>query len=214
MTPIDCPHAIVGGGWAGVYSAWRLAIDSALVTPSDVCLFEARTAVGGRTYSVGVDGMTLDIGAYRFGFGMHLPADLIMHKLKLNVTCYEPSCAPDAEFNETLYRIVDADGRNAGYATAMRLMTSQLDAAGARIFYSHELTGIYDAASTQGDVQTVTGEPIASLLHFAGGEVARSSSIMLNLPRGSIERLDPASVLFANRPNTQILTNCTVRQTG
>ena len=36
--------------------------------------------------------------------------------------CQEPDCKPDAEFHEVLYRIVDADGHNAGYATPVRIM--------------------------------------------------------------------------------------------
>ena len=28
-TPLSCETAVVGGGWAGVYAAWRLVVDSA-----------------------------------------------------------------------------------------------------------------------------------------------------------------------------------------
>ena len=161
--PIQCTTAVVGGGWAGVYSAWRLALDAAAADASSVCLFEARQAVGGRTYSVDVDGLTVDIGAYRFGMSMHLPADLIVNHFKLETVCYEPSCSPDAEMNATLYRIVDADGHNAGYATPVRAMLREALGRGVRVFYRHELTGIYDGG---GDALAEGG---ASLLHFAGG---------------------------------------------
>ena len=70
-------------------------------------------------YSVDVQDLTLDIGAYRFGKGMHLPGDLIQNVYNLSLACYEPSCTPDPEFNQVLYKIVDADGHNAGYATPM-----------------------------------------------------------------------------------------------
>jgi len=196
--PLKCKTSIVGGGWAGVYTAWRLVVDSAAAKPGDVCLFEARSEVGGRTYSTAIDGMVLDIGAYRFGMHMHLPADLITKKFELNTTCYEPSCAPDPEFNTTLYRIVDASGHNAGYATAVHLMTKQLTEAGVRIFYQYQLTGIYDAGAAGG-----------SMLHFAGGALAQSSAVLLNLPRAAIERLDPASNMFENRAHAQVLRNCT-----
>ncbi|EOD33511.1 hypothetical protein EMIHUDRAFT_111788 [Emiliania huxleyi CCMP1516] len=212
--PIQCTTAVVGGGWAGVYSAWRLALDAAAADASSVCLFEARQAVGGRTYSVDLDGLTIDIGAYRFGMSMHLPADLIVNHFKLKTVCYEPSCSPDAEMNATLYRIVAADGHNAGYATPVRAMLREALGRGVRVFYRHELTGIYDGG---GDALAEGG---ASLLHFAGGGVARASAVLLNLPRQAVERLDPASVVFDRGPSrraklaTTILTNCTPCQAG
>ena len=50
------------------------------------------------------------------------------------------------------------------------------------------------------------------MLHFAGGAVARARAVLLNLPRVSVERLDPASSLFV-RDHTalpfQLLRNCT-----
>ena len=189
------------GGWVGVYAAWRLVVDTATVSPADLCLFEARAAIGGRTYSVKESGMTLDIGAYRFGKGMHLPSDLILNKLGLKAACYEPSCSPDPEFNMTLYRIVDDHGASAGYATPVRLMAQQLASAGARIFFNHELTGIYDDDESSGAT--------ASMLHFAGGAIATSGAVLLNLPRVAVQRLDPASSLFAVAHASQILRNCT-----
>ena len=206
---IDCETAVVGGGWAGVYAAWRLAVDTATVKPTDVCLFEARAAVGGRTYSVEIDGMVIDVGAYRFGKNMHLPADLIINKFKLPVACYEPSCSPNPEFNATLYRVVDAHGHNAGYATPVRKMAAELAAAGVRIFYHHEMTGIYDDDAAAALVEAPAA---SSMLHFAGGAVARARAVLLNLPRVAIERLDPASVLFGTDPLAppfQVLRNCT-----
>ena len=46
----DCDVAVVGGGWAGLYAAYRLA-----PTTPNLCLFEARHKTGGRTYSVRED---------------------------------------------------------------------------------------------------------------------------------------------------------------
>ena len=203
----SCDTAVIGGGWAGVYAAWRLVVDSSSLDPADVCLFEARSAVGGRTYTVDVGPLTVDVGAYRFGKNMHLPGDLIDKALNLSTTCYEPDCKPDAEFNQVLYRIVDDQGHNAGYATPLRVMVKQLSAAGVRIFYHHELTGIYDDDTHDG----ASGPP-ANMLHFAGGAVASARAVLLNLPRVVVERLDPASSLFV-RDHTalpfQILRNCT-----
>lgn len=206
VAAISCSTAVVGGGWAGVYAAWRLVVDEPTVRPADMCLFEARAAVGGRTYTVEIDGLTLDIGAYRFGERMHLPADLINNHFKLPTQCYEPSCGRDAEKNQTLYRIVDQQNNSAGYATPVRRMLSELAARGARVYYNHQLTGLYKVADSAGMAQP----PVA--LHFAGGAVATASAVLLNLPRTSIKRLDPASVIFGSdsmAPPFQILRNCT-----
>ena len=131
----DCVTAIVGGGWAGVYAAWRLTVDAKSVPASELCLFEARSAVGGRTYSVSVDSgddaLIVDVGAYRFGGDQHLPADLIIKRLNISVACYQPDCAPDDGMHQTLYKVVDAEGRNAGYVTPILSMLAELVAGGA-----------------------------------------------------------------------------------
>ena len=206
--PLSCETAVVGGGWAGVYAAWRLVVDSATVSPADLCLFEARAAVGGRTDSVGGgqgdEALTIDVGAYRFGKEQHLPGDLILGHFGLPVSCYEPDCAADPKFNMTLYKIVDKHGRNAGYATPIRRMVRELVDAGARLHYGHELTGIYDApAGGAGGLQE---------LHFAGGALAQARRVLLNLPRPAIGRLDPASSVFPADRRAQgwtLLRNCT-----
>ncbi|KAH8053890.1 flavin containing amine oxidoreductase [Aureococcus anophagefferens] len=93
----DCDVAVVGGGWAGLYTAYRLA-----PTTPNLCLFEARHKTGGRTYSVREEhNLTIDIGAYRFGRDMHLPGDLIRFDLNLSTRCYQPDCGLDPEFNTT-----------------------------------------------------------------------------------------------------------------
>lgn len=68
--PEKCGVAIIGAGMGGVYSAWRLAVDSGAVQPSDICIFEAKARPGGRVLSVsdpvpGFEGFTVDLGAYR-----------------------------------------------------------------------------------------------------------------------------------------------------
>ena len=89
----NCTDVIVGGGWSGVYFAYRRALASS--DPSSICLFEASERIGGRTYSVPAGalghGFTLDVGAYRFSPDMHLPGDFILHDPKLPTACYEPS---------------------------------------------------------------------------------------------------------------------------
>ena len=50
--PTHCKLAVVGAGWGGAYMAYRLAIDTKTVDPTDVCVFEANGRVGGRIYSI------------------------------------------------------------------------------------------------------------------------------------------------------------------
>ena len=91
-----CDDVIVGGGWAGVYFAYRRAMAAADGNASSVCLFERSSRIGGRTYSVPVNGteFTLDVGAYRFSPDMHLPGDLILGELELPTECYEVCLTP------------------------------------------------------------------------------------------------------------------------
>ena len=65
-TAIVCDETVVGGGWGGVYFAHRRA-SIAKDLDTTVCLFERSDRIGGRTYSVPIDGtpFTLDVGAYR-----------------------------------------------------------------------------------------------------------------------------------------------------
>ena len=183
----SCTYAVVGAGWAGVYAAWRLAVDAKMLPAQGVCLFEAREKAGGRTMSVHLeDGLVIDVGAYRFGKQQHLPGDLITNRLKLPLVCYEPDCKPDPEFNETLYRVVDENGRNAGYFTPIQHMLDELTAAGARIYYNHRLTGVYAATEAPGKAS----------MHFAGGQALLAGAVLLNLPRLALARLDPTSIVF------------------
>ena len=63
-----CREAVVGGGWAGVYWLYRRAEELGPGEAHGLCLFEANSRIGGRTYSVDVEGtpFTLDVGAYRW----------------------------------------------------------------------------------------------------------------------------------------------------
>jgi len=205
---LTCDTAVVGGGWAGVYAAWRLAVDSAAVRPGELCLFEARSGVGGRTYSVHLDvsegePLVVDVGAYRFSKQQHLPADLILH-LNLSSQCYKPDCA--TEDNMTLYRIVDDDGDSRGYDTAMRVMVEQLEAAGARLFFNHELTAILRPA---GAASTCLGEASPMHLSFRNGAQVQARSVLLNIPRNEIKRLREDSLIFDSPLSARLLRNCT-----
>ena len=173
----DCDVAVVGGGWAGLYTAYRLA-----PTTPNLCLFEARHKTGGRTYSVREEhNLTIDIGAYRFGRDMHLPGDLIRFDLNLSTRCYQPDCGLDPEFNTTLYKIVDDDAAEnaAGYETPLRLITRDLVARGVRVEYGRELVAVEDGADDRG-----------ARLVFADGSAVEAGAVLLNLPRKAITALD------------------------
>jgi hypothetical protein len=72
-------------------------------------------------------------------------------------------------------------------------MLAELTAAGVRVHYGHELTGIYDLPAAAAGAAAAAPR---SALHFAGGQLASASAVLLNLPRNAIKRLDPASVVF------------------
>eukprot|EP00172_Hildenbrandia_rubra_P003876 Plantae.Rhodophyta-Hildenbrandia_rubra.ctg67786.p1 GENE.Plantae.Rhodophyta-Hildenbrandia_rubra.ctg67786~~Plantae.Rhodophyta-Hildenbrandia_rubra.ctg67786.p1 ORF type:complete len:107 (+),score=7.73 Plantae.Rhodophyta-Hildenbrandia_rubra.ctg67786:74-394(+) len=66
-----CDISIVGAGIGGLYTAWRLAVDSGKYDGSRICIFEAKNRIGGRWLTVdnpapGFSGYTADIGAYRY----------------------------------------------------------------------------------------------------------------------------------------------------
>lgn len=50
----NCTDVVVGGGWAGVYSLYRLVMDDRSRAAS-ACLMEASWRIGGRTYSVPIN---------------------------------------------------------------------------------------------------------------------------------------------------------------
>lgn len=181
--PTSCEAVSVGGGWAGVYFAFRLATSGV-----KVCLFEASDRIGGRTYSQKFNAgqrkedFTLDVGAYRFSPDMHLPGDLILDVLKLPVACYEPSCPaanldfpPPFKFNYSapLVRIVDAEGMPAGYVSAVHGLLAKVQSLGGQVFMNAQLVDVKPGANmTQLHIRT-----------SAGVGVVNTTTVMLNLPR-------------------------------
>lgn len=51
MSLSHCSEVVIGGGWSGVYFAYR-RLDEPSYDASRLCLFEASGRIGGRTYSV------------------------------------------------------------------------------------------------------------------------------------------------------------------
>eukprot|EP00747_Dinoflagellata_sp_TGD_P120913 gnl/TRDRNA2_/TRDRNA2_173347_c0_seq5.p1 gnl/TRDRNA2_/TRDRNA2_173347_c0~~gnl/TRDRNA2_/TRDRNA2_173347_c0_seq5.p1 ORF type:complete len:314 (+),score=38.36 gnl/TRDRNA2_/TRDRNA2_173347_c0_seq5:41-982(+) len=217
VTPQSCQFAVVGGGWAGIYAAWRIVVDERLVNGSDVCLFEASERFGGRTYTLfakevaQTKGLNIDIGAYRFALQQHLPADLLRGPLGMNISCYIPSCKPEPLDDElVLYRLVDPEtGDSAGYGSALVLMMKQLSTRGVRMMLKHRLEAIYPLDSHDVELLWAVGG--------ATGEYAktRSSSVFLNLPRHALNNLRTDSVIFteASQQRKQLFT-CTPENYG
>lgn len=201
-----CELAIVGAGPAGVYTAWRLAVDTKTVAGSSICIFERAQRVGGRTFSVYNQGtkkdLTVELGAYRFcgspnatncaGCEMCMPMmnNLIKGKLGLHTAPYQPGLGPDDE--HCLVKVVDAEGQNHGLARYVEKMANESEAAGVRIFLGHEATVVHAPApgDTTGsftvDVRcTPAGFPVAppppSGSCAAAGAVT-AKKVMLNTP--------------------------------
>jgi len=179
-----CQVSVVGAGWGGVYTAWRLAVDTQRVPADRVCVFEAFRRNGGRTYSIRFQDYMIDAGAYRFAGDMHLPADLIAGGLGLPSVWYDPEGTDDDvrgevqwPYQEPLRKVVDAAGRHAGYGAAIDLMLTHLAAAGARITFGTKLTSLTPGRGGQW------------LLGFSTGASVQSQSVLLNLPRPALRHV-------------------------
>ena len=210
--PAHCTFVSVGGGWAGIYAAWRVAVDSKLQPASETCIFEASSRWGGRTFTVrsgataasgesrsdGKD-LNIDIGAYRFAFEQRLPSDLIRGPLSLPTECYIPSCQREPlDGNLVLHKLVDpSTNSSAGYGAALDAMLLALRRAGAHLFLQTELVAVRG-----GDGNKV-------LLEWRGGAHTVATNVLLNLPRHAIHALDSSSVLFTEAtPLARSLYDC------
>ena len=223
-----CEEVVVGGGWAGVYFAWRRATSGA-ANASAVCLFERSARIGGRTYTVELNGtdelaeFTLDVGAYRFSPDMHLPGDLILNHFGLPTECYEPACPPAYEdfglfqFNYTapLRRVVDAATRlPAGYVTAIDSMVNEMVAFGARVFRETVLVDIaVGTPAPSGAAPPSTAAPAATLTLAPAANPSASFSldaslVMLNLPRNHLFALPSVAPRLA--PRARAMLQCVV----
>ena len=187
--PKHCKLAVVGAGWGGAYTAWRLAVDTSTIDAKDVCVFEANGRVGGRIYSLhGLPhfaDLAVDVGGYRFQQTQRLPADLVWSALKMATACYDWKCAANCE-GTTCYVIKDAYGNNAGYATVIERMLNQLEAAGGpgrQVWFSAKLAKVGAAPNVSAS---------ASTLVFADGQTVTADKVVLNMPGNAVEGLDPS----------------------
>ncbi len=72
--------AVIGGGIAGLYAAWRLADGG--VSPDKIAVFEATDRIGGRLLSVsmpGTNGLVAEFGGMRFLTSQRIISSLVQH---------------------------------------------------------------------------------------------------------------------------------------
>lgn len=94
--PRGCHVVVVGAGIGGIYSAYRLALDSSTVSPQNICIFEAQARPGGRILTLtgsvpSFDDFTIDLGAYRYGRSRHW----MMRSIIEDVLGYDWQCYTD-----------------------------------------------------------------------------------------------------------------------
>ena len=205
--PTHCAFASVGGGWAGIYAAWRVAIDTNRIPANQVCLFEASARFGGRTYTVRggdqiLEGLNIDVGAYRFAFEQHLPADLIRGPLNIPTACYIPSCKREPlDGNLTLHKLMNTSSNSsAGYGTALDVMLHALRAAGAHLVAGAQLAAVRadPSAGSTGVVLEWSSNRRSLFADIDGALTTIADSVLLNLPRHAVNALAPSSVLFGD----------------
>ena len=72
--------AVIGGGIAGLYAAWRLA--DGHVSPDQIAVFEATDRIGGRLLSMsmpGTNGLVAEFGGMRFLTSQRIISSLVQH---------------------------------------------------------------------------------------------------------------------------------------
>ncbi len=90
-SPIHTKVAVVGGGVSGIYSAWRLTVDSQELPIGDVKVFEFGNRVGGRLETVflkGVEERRAEVGGMRFIPSWQLHVQSLIEHLKLRTASF------------------------------------------------------------------------------------------------------------------------------
>jgi hypothetical protein len=202
--PARCKFAVVGGGWSGVNTAWRLTVDTKRYRSDEVCLFEASSRWGGRVNTLRSDrfpslqGLNLDLGAYRSSNYQRLPTDLIHGPLNLSSRCYLASCDREAdEFNLTLRVLADRQtGEPVGYITAIEAMLRGLREVGVAKHLGTRLTAVYDAPVGEGDSSLMQ-------LVWSDGSHTICERVLLNLPRNASSASTSAASPSVASPRTR-----------
>lgn len=148
---------------------------------------------------------------YRFQETQRLPADLVWSALEMPTACYDFECHGECEGPQNCYVLRDSYGNNAGYASVVERMLSEIEEAGGSVTFGATLMAIMEekglGAVSEGEEAeaaiSTMGEKagLPTTLHFQEWPASVSAArVILNLPANAIERLDPSSVLFADAP--------------
>ena len=190
VTPQErCDVAVAGGGPGGIYFAWRLLKAG---TDKNVCIYEQSDRFGGRIFSLRKQGpkadLVVDLGAYRYAPEPYQEGDwyiytpllggLIDEALKLPSSPYEPGNP-----KSTVRKIVDAAGQNAGYATFVEAMYTELTtkySSQFKLTFNQELVSI--SPPVAGAAGAAAGGSTVSLA-FASGLTVAAGKVLLNLPQ-------------------------------
>eukprot|EP00054_Salpingoeca_dolichothecata_P031874 m.264911 g.264911 ORF g.264911 m.264911 type:complete len:1797 (+) comp28353_c0_seq1:231-5621(+) len=202
----NCKYIIIGGGWGAAYYAFRVAVDSKLFNPHEVCLFEGNYRVGGRAWSQtdipNLSGFVVDLAAYRYDeHGHPLCHHVATRVLELPTKCYSPQpgyCNSLGQLH-LFKRVVDFN--NAGYASGPEgLICDKFRAAGGRVFLEHRLIAIEDSG--------VSDAPIK--LTFNNSLVLNVKNVMLNTPKTSLKAMKPNLLFDAADEKTKYALNLPV----
>lgn len=136
--------------------------------------------------------------------------------------CYDYDCHGECEGPQNCYVLRDSYGNNAGYASVVERMLSEIEAAGGSVTFGATLVAVKargqgataesgERAEAAAGGTPVVGSP-TSLLFKEWPTSVGASRVILNLPANAIEHLDPSSVIFHDSPPQTVvaLNNVTV----
>lgn len=136
--------------------------------------------------------------------------------------CYDYDCHGECEGPQNCYVLRDSYGNNAGYASVVERMLSEIEAAGGSVTFGATLVAVKaqgqgataesgERAEAAAGGTPVVGSP-TSLLFQEWPTSVGASRVILNLPANAIEGLDPSSVIFHDSPPQTVvaLKNVTV----
>jgi len=143
-----CDSIHVGAGSGGIYAAWR-AIDSGVIDPSKVCIFEYHDRIGGRAIAAEGYGpnndMFANVGAYRYYSRSPMEAQIIETLLGFQAECYENTnyCPLNDTVNGNHRNIIDSEtGHRASFNAWQKKLVDRVLELGGRLFLQRELLSI------------------------------------------------------------------------